>query len=127
MNSLFFRQGKFNVFKEFKMLRKSNFHLNVQSAFQYRLRLSTIPAEFSTGLLYSDETLSCEISMTIDNGTLESFFPLLVICEGSFRCDEKAIQISRMRQRKVNSHGNLSFLPFSVGFFAKKKIFRRMN
>lgn len=110
MDSLFFRQGKSNVFKEFKMLRKSNFHLNVQSAFQYRLFLSTFPADFSTGSLCSGETLSCGISMTIDNATLKSFFRLLVICEGVFFCDEKAIQISRMRQQKMKSHGNFIFL-----------------
>jgi hypothetical protein len=86
---------------------------NIAFVFQHFL------LSFSTGSLCSDETLNLRDIMTIDNGTLKSFFPLLVICEGSFSTDEKAIQISRMRQRKENSHRNSS--PFPSGFFFAKR------
>jgi hypothetical protein len=87
MDSLFQQQGKFNVFKESKMLRKSNFHLNVlQSAFQFRLRISKkFLLVFSTG-----SHCSADIN---DNRQWQS-----LLVKGGFLRDEKAIQISFCRK-----------------------------
>lgn len=114
MDSLLLRQGKFSVFKEFKMFCKSNFHLNVQSAFQYRLPSFNVSCWFSTGSLCSDETLSCKISMTIDNGS--SFHSL------SFAMKKRSRLAGWDNVKK--SHGNFyPFLPFFRRVFREKQNF----